>query len=88
MTHSTWWSRDSSFSLWPTDSAMRPPMPMSSSSNTSVGMRSDSARITFSASMTREISPPDAMLASGFSSSPALGDIRNSIRSIPWASTL
>ncbi len=37
----------------------------------------------FSASATREISPPDAILSSGFGSSPTFGEIRNSIASAP-----
>ncbi len=58
-------------------------MPASTSSNTSVGMRSPSTRMVLSASMMRESSPPDAILASGFGSSPGFGEIRNSTRSAP-----
>ena len=39
----------------------------------------------FIASMMRDISPPDAIFASGRSGSPGLGDSRNSTRSAPFA---
>ena len=42
-----------------------PPMPASTSSKTSVGTWSKRARIVFSASMTRDNSPPDAVRARG-----------------------
>ena len=61
-------------------------MPMSTSSKTSVGTRSTSARAVLSASITRESSPPEATRASGRGSTPGLADSRNSARSTPRSS--
>ena len=66
------------FSLVPTFSAMRPPIPVSTSSNIITGIVSCLFRIDFKASMMRESSPPDAILARGRSSSPGLGENKNS----------
>ena len=66
--------------------AVRPPMPMSTSSKTSVGTRSASASAVLSASITRESSPPEATRASGRGSTPGLAESRNSARSTPRSS--
>lgn len=63
----------------------RPETPVSTSSNTSVAMDSCSASTFFKASMIRANSPPEAILAMGRRSSPALADIRNRITSQPSA---
>ena len=44
VTHRTWWSAREAHRLRPTGSALRPPIPVSTSSNTSVGVSSASAR--------------------------------------------
>ena len=53
----------------PTARAVRPPMPASTSSNTSVGARRGRAPRARTASTTRESSPPDAVVASGAAAS-------------------
>ena len=85
---STWNRSPSSCSLEPTTSATRPPMPASTSSKISVlvprrrraGSESPSV---FSASMTRDNSPPDTIRASGRRSSPGFGETKNSAWSSP-----
>ena len=67
----------------PTCSPTRPPMPASTSSNTSVGTRSRRARMVLSASITRDSSPPDATRASGRGSWPTLSATPNSTSSAP-----
>ena len=52
-------------SRWPIASATAPPTPVSISSKTSVGAEPRSASTTFSASMKRDSSPPDATFISG-----------------------
>ena len=59
-------------------------MPASTSSNTSVGTRSSRARIVFSASITRDSSPPDATRDSGRGSCPTLSATQNSTSSAPF----
>ena len=66
-------NRDSSFSFCPTISAVRPPMPASTSSKISVGIGSIWTSTVFNASITREISPPEAIFANGFGSDPDIG---------------
>ena len=58
-------------------------MPVSISSKTTVSISSACAKIDFIASITREISPPDATFANGFKSSEIFVEIKNSILSIP-----
>ncbi len=67
--------------LDPTADPASPPIPASTSSNTSVGGASDST--TRSASIARESSPPDAALASGRAGSPGLGARRKVTSSAP-----
>ena len=59
--------------LRPTGSALRPPIPVSTSSKTSVGVSSASARTCLIARATRDSSPPDAIRASGRAGSPGFG---------------
>ena len=73
----TWASFSATF--W----AARPETPVSTSSNTNVPMASCSASTFFSASMIRASSPPEAIRAMGFKSSPALADMRNRTASQP-----
>ena len=71
---STWYRSASPCSLAPIRSAASPPTPASTSSKTSV-RPGRSVEITVrSASMTRESSPPEAMRASGRTSSPGLAE--------------
>ena len=86
VTHRTWWSRASAHRLRPTGSALRPPIPASISSNTSVGVSSASARTCLIASATRDSSPPDAIRASGRAGSPGLGRNVKTTVSTPVAS--
>ena len=86
VTHRTWWRRASAQRLRPIGSALRPPMPVSTSSKTSVGVSSTSARTCLIASATRLISPPEAILASGRGGSPEFGASMNTTRSTPLAS--
>src|SRR5207249_12088561 len=67
------WSRASVQRLRPTPSALRPPIPASISSNTSVGVASASASTSLTASATRDSSPPDAIRDSGRAGSPGFG---------------
>lgn len=63
--------------------AARPPTPESTSSNTIVVPADEAARTTSSASITRESSPPDALLCSG-STAPSRCAVKpNSMRSTP-----
>ena len=62
-------------------------MPASTSSKTIVAMDSVWARMDFSASTTRDSSPPEAMAASGFSASPTFGAMVNTARSMPLSLT-
>jgi len=54
----------------------------------SVGTASASVSTFFKASINREVSPPEAILTSGFKPSPGLGAIKNSQRSTPFSSKL
>ena len=71
-------------SLAPMASATAPPTPVSISSKISVGAEPLAARITFSASMNRASSPPEATFTSGDSGVPGLAETTNSTRSMPW----
>ena len=62
----------------------RPPMPWSISSKIRVGVSSARPSTVFSASIRRDVSPPDATLASGRSGSPGLAETRNATVSSPW----
>src|SRR5438067_971426 len=75
--------RATAASALPTASAVAPPMPASTSSNRYASTGSDSARTRFTASRTRDSSPPEAMRESGRSSSPGLGLSRSSAVSSP-----
>ena len=86
VTHRTWWRRASAQRLRPIGSALRPPIPVSISSKTSVGVSSTSARTCLIARATRLISPPEAILASGRAGSPEFGASRNTTWSTPLAS--
>ena len=66
----TWWVRASRASRRPICTAARPPTPASTSSNTIVVPSADAASTTSSASITRDSSPPDALLFSGSTSVP------------------
>jgi hypothetical protein len=85
--HSTWNAEPSMRSLRPTTSAIRPPIPASTSSKISPGAESLGGRSPVSvnpwrlaavsvlmASMMRDSSPPETMRARGRSSSPGFGD--------------
>ena len=76
-------ARASAQRLRPTGSALRPPMPVSTSSKTSVGVSSASARTCLIASATRDSSPPDAIRASGRAGSPGFGASRKTTWSTP-----
>lgn len=65
-------------SFTPTFQAARPLIPVSISSNTRVSMSSASARTDLMASITRDSSPPEAILAMERGGSPGLADMRNS----------
>ena len=80
--HRTWRPSASARSRSPTARAVWPPMPASTSSNTSVGGPPVLAT-AISASITRESSPPDAVSRSGAAGTPGLGAIRNSTCSAP-----
>ena len=60
----------------PTDAAVAPPTPESTSSNTNVGTAVPAERTTFTASIKRANSPPEAIFASGPGSCPGLVAIR------------
>ena len=64
-------------------SATAPPTPVSISSNTSVGAEPRSASATFSASMKRASSPPEATFIIGPGRVPGLVCTQNSTRSAP-----
>ena len=83
VTHSTCLRRLTWASFSATFWAARPETPVSTSSNTSVPMDSCSASTFFRASMIRASSPPEAIRAMGFKSSPVLADIRNRTASQP-----
>ncbi len=65
----------------PMASATAPPAPASISSKTSVGAEPRSASTTFSASMKRDSSPPDATFISGPGRVPGFVCTQNSTRS-------
>ena len=65
------------FQLSSYDFGDSPPMPASTSSKMRVLTRASSAKIRFMASMILESSPPEAIFARGFRSSPGLGEMRN-----------
>ncbi len=67
----------------PTASAVAPPMPLSTSSNTRHGVEPFWASTTLSASISRASSPPEATRASGPGSWPGLVAISKAIRSAP-----
>ena len=62
-------------------------MPVSTSSNTSVGTRVRVAATTSIARLIRESSPPEATRSSGRALWPGLAAMRNSISSVPAALT-
>src|SRR3954471_10169736 len=66
----------------PTARAVWPPMPASTSSKTSVVSPAAPAAVS-SASMRREVSPPEAVSRSGIGGTPGFGATRNSTRSAP-----
>ena len=67
----------------PTTAAVRPLMPVSISSNISVGTRSLSAKMDLKQSIIRLSSPPDATFSRGFSGSPGFALSINSAVSRP-----
>ena len=79
----TWCDAASSFILAPTLAPISPPTLASISSKISTGTLSCAAREVFKASMTREISPLDAIARSGRSGSPGFGAKRKSTCSMP-----
>ncbi len=80
----TWKRSPSDASFCPTTVATRPPMPASTSSKIRVlAAPASAAASVFKASMTRDSSPPDTILASGRRSSPTFGDRNNSPLSMP-----
>ncbi len=78
VTTSTWRPSARRASRRPTASPASPPMPASTSSNTSVGTSSRSAITLRHASIVRESSPPDAVLASDDAFCPGDGESRSS----------
>ena len=80
--HRIWRPSARARSCEPTARAVCPPMPASTSSNTSVAS-APSWATPMSASMTRESSPPEAISRSGPAGTPALGAMRNSTESAP-----
>ena len=74
VTHSTWKRPASVRSMRPTLSATAPPMPASTSSNISVLPGRSVVASVFNPSMTRDSSPPEAILASGRASSPGFAE--------------
>ena len=76
-------ARASAHRLRPTGSALRPPMPVSISSKTRVGVASAAARTSLIARATRLSSPPEAIRASGRAGSPGFGAMRKTTSSIP-----
>ena len=79
----TWTRSARRASRWPIASETAPPTPVSISSKTSVGAEPRSASTTFSASMKRDSSPPDATFISGPGRVPGLVCTQNSTRSKP-----
>ena len=71
-------------SFFPTTSPARLPMPASISSNTSDGAPDAVCSALLSASIIRDVSPPDATFASGRDSSPGFVRAVNVTRSIPF----
>ena len=69
----------------PTAAAVAPPTPLSTSSNTSVGTDPPLISTTFSASISRDSSPPEAILSSAPGVWPGLVEIRKVARSTPLA---
>ena len=67
----------------PTAAAVAPPTPASTSSKTSVGAEPRAASTTFSASMKRASSPPDATFIKGPGSVPGLVRTKKATRSMP-----
>ena len=63
-----------------------PPIPESISSKTKPSTLSTSERIDFSANITRDISPPEAIFESGFHPSPMFGSNRKRTWSFPFSS--
>ena len=79
----TWWVRASEASLVPTAVAISPPTLASISSKSRTGTASWSASTALTASITREISPLEAMSRSGLAGSPGFGMNRKSTVSAP-----
>ncbi len=81
--HITWWFFDNWYNFSPIFTPASPPIPASTSSKINTGTSSTSCRDDFIASITRDNSPPEAILFNGFGISPILGEIKNSISSHP-----
>lgn len=83
MTQKTWWFWERFLSSAATWEAISPPTLASTSSNTRRGVRSDLAKMALRESITRAVSPDEAILLRGMSSWPALGAKRNSQEQLP-----
>ena len=81
--HIIWCWREISPSFFATMLAVIPLIPLSISSKMRVGIISEELIMFLKASMILDISPPDAILYSGFRGSPRLVEIRISTLSIP-----
>ena len=85
MIESTCLERATLYNRSPTITAVLPLMPVSTSSNISVGVPSAPAQTVLIASITRESSPPEATFERGLSGSPLFADSMNSTSSLPFA---
>ncbi|MNC85211.1 hypothetical protein D3C83_08000 [compost metagenome] len=83
VTHSTWWCVPNCFSMRPTISATRPPIPASTSSKMSVGTRATRLVTVWIARLSRDSSPPEATFDSGCGAMPLCVETRNSTCSNP-----
>ena len=83
MTQSTCARLPTAHSFLPTTSPARLPIPASISSNTSDGAPEAVCSTLLSASIIRDVSPPDATFDSGRDSSPRFVRAANVTRSIP-----
>ena len=81
----TWWLPAMRLSFSDTICAVRPLIPVSISSNISVGISSVSARTALIASMILDSSPPEATAPRGRGGSPGFVEIKNSASSNPPA---
>ena len=74
---------ESALRCFPTETAISPPIPVSISSKIRLSIASVAEKIVFNASITRDISPPEAILLKGRKTEPSFAAIKNSILSCP-----